>query len=124
MSFFKKKNELSKVNYLELTPVRNYDFVTEEDGRVSVLIPRFTNKFLVNLISVRMKNPDVKVVLDEFGSGVWIETDGTKSVNQICKLMDTKFGERIHPPVERVTKYFSQLYNYKIISFKELNKKG
>lgn len=124
MSFFKKNKELKNVNYLELTPVRNYKFVTEEDGRVSVLIPRFTNKILVSLIASRMKNPDVKVVLDEFGSGVWLEVDGTKNVNRICELMSAKFGERIQPAVERVTKYFSQLYNYQIISFKELNKKG
>jgi hypothetical protein len=124
MSFFKKNKELKNVNYLELTPVRNYKFVTEEDGRVSVLIPRFTNKILVNLIGSRMKNPDVKVILDEFGSGVWLEVDGTRNVSSICELMSAKFGERIHPAVERVTKYFSQLYNYQIISFKELNKKG
>lgn len=124
MSIFKKKSELRNVNFLELTPIRNYEFVTEDDGRVSVLIPRFTNRFLVNLISVRMKNPNVKVILDEFGSGVWLETDGVKKVNQICKKMDEKFGEKINPAIERVTKYYSQLYNYKIISFKELNTKG
>ena len=43
--FFRKKIDTS-INYLELTPVRNYDHVVEDTGLISVLVPKFDIKWL------------------------------------------------------------------------------
>lgn len=110
----------NNINYLDLTPERKLEFIVEESDVVSILFPRFTNKFLVNLISSRMKNPIVKVKLDELGSAVWLEIDGIKKVDQIINILENRLGERIEPAQERVLKFLSSLFNKKIISFKEL----
>lgn len=109
-----------KLNYLKLTPFRIYDHEIDSKGVVNVLIPRFTNKFLVQFLVPRLKTPNIKIKLDEFGSESWLQIDGEKRVEEIAKNLFLKFGEKINPVEERLTKFFTQLYNYKFISFKEL----
>jgi hypothetical protein len=118
--FQRKKKELVNVNYLELTPTCLYEHVLEGNGNVSVLIPRFTNKILVRILSPRLKSPFVKAKFDEFGSHVWLEIDGNKKVSDISAALRQKFGERIEPVEERLTKFLTQLYNYKFVSFNEI----
>ena len=120
--FNKKKKELFDINYLQLTPDRLFDHVMEENGKVSVLIPRFTNKILVKTLSPILKSPFVKTKFDEFGSEVWLEIDGKKKVLDILTCLRQKFGERIEPIEERLTKFLTQLYNYKFVSFNEIKK--
>jgi transcriptional regulator of heat shock response len=120
--FNKKKKELSDINYLQLTPDRLFDHVIEENGKVSVLIPRFTNKILIKTLSPMLKSPFVKTKFDEFGSQVWLEIDGKKKVLDISTNLKQKFGERIEPVEERLTKFLTQLYNYKFVSFNEIKK--
>lgn len=120
--FKKKKND--QINYLDLTPVKKYNFEIEENGFVSVLIPRFTNKFLVRYLSPRLKSPYVKAKLDEFGSQTWLEIDGVQNVHNIAQKLLNRNGEKIQPINERLTKFLTQLYNYNFITFNELNKKG
>jgi hypothetical protein len=118
---FKSKIK-SGINYLELTPVRKYKYKVEENGKVTVLIPRFTNKFLTKHLMSRMKSPDIKVNLDEFGSSAWLKADGSKRVNQISDELLSQFGEVINPVNERLTKFFTQLYQYKFITFNEIER--
>ncbi len=120
---FKKNKNLSEVNYLELTPVRNYNHIVEDINKVSVLIPRFTNKILVKYLVPRLKSPDIKVKLDKFGSAAWLKADGNRNVQTICDELLSEFGEEINPVIERVTKFYSQLYQYQFISFKELKER-
>jgi len=121
MKLFKGKK--SDINYLELTPVRNYDYVIEKSGLVSVLVPKFTEKILVRILNPLLKSPFFKAKLDEFGSETWLEINGEKSVEEISKQLEIKFGENINPSVERTTKFLSNLYNYNFISFKELKER-
>lgn len=108
---------------MELTPVRNYKHIVDEENRVAVLIPRFTNKFLVRYLVPRLKSPDIKVKLDKFGSSAWLKADGNRNVQQICDELFNEHGEEINPVIERVTKFYTQLYQYKFISFKELKER-
>ena len=50
--------------------------------------------------------------------------DGTKSVQSVSEHLQKKFGEKINPVDERLTKFLSELYKYNFITFKELNTKG
>jgi hypothetical protein len=118
---FNKKKINSTVNYLELTPKRNYDHEVESSGNISVLVPKFQNKFLVNYLVPRLKSPFIKAKLDEFGSLTWFEMDGTKKVNEISQSLTNKFGEKVQPVDERLTKFLTQLYQYNFITFKEIN---
>ena len=121
--FFRKKIDTS-INYLELTPVRNYDHVIEENGLVSVFVPKFDIKWIDTIMSRIVKSRFFKAKLDEFGTATWLEMDGYKSVQLISSHLSQKFGEKINPVDERLTKFLTELYKYKFITFKELNTKG
>lgn len=110
------------MNYLELTPQRIYEHEIEPSGKVSVLVPKFRNKFLVIVLMKRLKSPYIKAKLDEFGSLTWIEMDGSKKVCDISKILTNKFGDKVQPVNERLTKFLTQLYKYNFITFKEINK--
>ncbi len=120
---FNKKNKFSDINYLELTPVRSHNYLLEDDNRVAVLVPRFKNKILVKFIVPRLKSPDIKVKLDKFGSAAWLKADGNKNVQVICNELLNEYGDEINPVIERVTKFYSQLYQYQFISFIELKER-
>jgi hypothetical protein len=111
---------LSNINYLELTPYRLFEFIVEENGSVSVLIPRFINKVLVKIVNPFLKSPFVKTKFDDFGSHVWQEIDGKNKVFDIAVSLRNKFGEKAEPAEERVTKFLTQLYTYKFLKFKEI----
>jgi len=121
--FFRKKIDTS-INYLELTPVRNYDHVIEENGLVSVFVPKFDIKWIDTMMSRIVKSRFFKAKLDEFGTATWLEMDGNKSVQLISSHLSQKFGEKINPVDERLTKFLTELYKYNFITFKELNTKG
>ncbi len=118
--FGRKNSKLSNINYLELTPYRLYEYIVEEDGKVAVLIPRFTNKILVKLINPFLKSPNVKTIFDVFGSHVWQEIDGKNKVSDIALSLKNKYGEKAEPTEERVTKFLTQLYSYKFLKFIEI----
>jgi len=121
--FFRKKIDTT-INYLELTPVRNYDHVIEDSGLISVLVPKFDIKWLDKIMSNIIKSRFFKAKLDEFGTETWLEMDGNKSVHLISEHLAQKFGEKINPVDERLTKFLSELYKYNFITFKEINLKG
>ncbi len=50
MSIFKKKN--IEYNLLDLTPMSKYSFIEETNGTISVIIPRFKNKFIFDRIYI------------------------------------------------------------------------
>ena len=116
---FRKKSTLD-TNYLEMVPVHHYTHEVEENGNVSVLVPRFTNNLLAKYLSPRLKSPYVKARLDEFGSQVWLEINGERNVQVISENLFKKFGEKIQPVTERLTKFLTQLYTYNFIKFKEI----
>ncbi len=115
-------NKKEVVNYLELTPVREKKFTVQENGIVTILIPKFKSPFFQKLIP-KNKSKDIKISFDELGSAVWSEIDGNKKVDDIVKILGEKLGEKIHPAEERITKFLTQLNSHKFLSFKELQKK-
>jgi hypothetical protein len=121
--FFRKKTD-SSINYLGLTPIRNYDHMIEDNGFVSVFVPKFDIKWLDKIMSKIIKSRFFKAKLDEFGSETWLEMDGNSSVQLISERLIKKFGDKINPVEERLTKFLSELYKYNFITFKELNTKG
>lgn len=122
LSFFERRKILKKANYLELTPLRLHKEEVTEDKTVAILIPKFTNKLAVKFIVPKLKSKHIKLRLDELGSAVWLLIDGKRNVASISRLLSEKFGDRIHPVQERLTKFLTGLYEQRLITFQEINK--
>jgi hypothetical protein len=113
----KKSKQNTEFNLWELIPVRKFEFEKSENELVTILIPKFTNKFLVQYLMPRLKYPFIKIKLDEIGSAVWNEIDGKKKVGEIADILEKKFGEKIQPIEERLSKFFTQLKLHQFIDF-------
>lgn len=115
-----KKNKATNINLLELTPVRINEH-EEADGLINILIPKFKREFMKKIIP-KNKPKEIRVKLDELGSATWLAMDGNKTVFQVVEELREKFGEKIEPAVERVTKFINGLYGNNLLYFKELKK--
>lgn len=109
----KKKQE----NYLEYVPAIQEELSwNEEDGMVTV---DFVNKGFYNLIAQKVfKSPRVShIELDSFGSFVWQQIDGKRTILQIAGLVKEHFGEKAEPLYERICQYFGVLENVSYVKF-------
>jgi hypothetical protein len=120
--YFRKKSTLRNANYLDLTPIRKFTHELDPDGNVVILVPRFSGRLLGRILQPRLRNPWIKIHLDEAGTAIWLLTDGRKNVREVCHVAEEKLGSRIHPAQDRITTFYSGLYMQKIITFKEILK--
>ncbi len=121
LSFNERKKILKSANTLELTPFKIYSDEKNDSELVTVIIPKFKNKFAVKYISPKLKSDHFKINFDKFGSAVWVNIDGSKKVDRIITRMKEKFGEELPEAEDRIIKFIFQLYSQGFISFKELN---
>lgn len=115
--FKKKKNEFAGMNLLELIPVRSFEFVVQDDGKVTLLIPKFRGKILSKYLQPYIKRKFYKVKLDTLGSFVWNHCDGKSSVNDIAAKMRKQFGDEAEPADDRVAKFIQHLYRGDCVKF-------
>ena len=102
---------------LELIPAHNLPFEQSDDKKVTIIQPKFTNKFMVKYVMPRMKQPNFKVSLDEFGSHIWAQIDGQRTIGEIGENLQDAFGEKVDPLWGRLTQFFVQLNNLKFIRY-------
>jgi len=120
MNFWQRRKVLKGVNYLELTPLRRYGFEQDEQKIVTILVPRFENKVLKNISGSIKKTQFVNFKLDTTGSQTWLLISGEATVQDICNELKAIMGEGFVECEERVSKFLTQLYLNKFISFKEI----
>lgn len=124
MNFFQRRAVLKDLNYLEVRPIRNYNETVDENNLVTVLIPKFKNRFAVKFVLPYMQHKFFKVKLDEFGSAAWLLIDKKRSVGEIAAELVKQFGEKIQPVEERLTRFFTGIYEQRLITFLEIQQKG
>ena len=105
------------INLLDLIPEQKIKFEETGEGLVVLLKPKFRNKFIVKHLLPRMKKPNFKVNLDEFGSFVWKQCNGNNTVEQIGSLLRENFSEDIEPVYDRLAVFIQSLARYKFIEY-------
>lgn len=120
-----KRNRKNQTNYLDFVPVKNKNFTwdTNEQGIVVVQIVRtgFYDKIAQKFFKVPATS---KIDLDEYGSFVWKNIDGKKSIYDIAELVKVKFGKGAEPLYNRLVKYFQILHDHKFITYNTCNNDG
>jgi Coenzyme PQQ synthesis protein D (PqqD). len=102
-------------NYLDYVPVRNpHNTWEEKDGKVVIhmahtgIYDRVAQKFFH---TPRVSHID----LDAYGSFLWNEIDGTRTVGELAERMRTRFGQDAEPLYDRLVKYMQILRNNRFI---------
>ena len=114
------KKKQNKPNLLDMVPLISpkHEYRVEEDGKVTILIE---NKGPFNFVAQKLfKKPRItQIHLEEFGSFIWKQIDGTKTVMQIADLLHEEFGEKADPLYPRISMYMKGLINNEFIEFKK-----
>ncbi|MBO5092982.1 MAG: PqqD family protein [Lachnospiraceae bacterium] len=113
-----------KENYLDYIPKRNILFPYKENKKKLIEIER-KNKGLFNRIAqIFFRRPKVSYIeLDAFGSFVWMQIDGQRSVYEIGKAVKEKFGQDAEPLYERLAKFLHILRSNDFIVYTNLQNK-
>jgi hypothetical protein len=109
-------------NLYALKPLRLVEWESDEHGRVTILIPKFSKGPLARWLQPRLRRPIFRIKLDEYGSFVWLNSDGKKDVRQIGEEMKARFGEVAEPVYDRIGRFLQQLENSKFIGFDKIEK--
>ena len=120
LTFTERRKILEGKNSFELTPVRNYQFNSDEKSKVTIIIPKFKNKFIIKYLVPLMKSPEIKLDLDDYGSFFWMQIDGSTTIAEITKRMKEKFGDGFTDAENRISRFTTQLYKQRLITFQEI----
>ena len=98
-------------NYLELIPTHTAYLKWSSDCRGAVTID-IENKGVFNRIAqLILKKPRVSHVhLDEKGSCVWLLIDGRRSIAEVGRQLEGKFGENTAMLYEHLAQYMAMLH--------------
>lgn len=95
-----------KENYLDYIPKHNtrFPYQKKENGRIEVKV---SNRGLFNRIAqVIFRRPKHSYIeLDDFGSFIWEQVDGERTVYEIGKLVREQFGKEAEPLYERLSQF-------------------
>lgn len=110
-----KKKE--QENYLDYIPGCASDFIWKETKGIVTI--KMENKGFYNWLAQRLfKRPRFSYIdLDEFGSFVWRQMDGKRTIYEISVLVHEHFGDRAEPLIERLVKYFQILHRNHFIGY-------
>lgn len=107
------------MNLLEAVPVRICRHEVREDGLVAVVVPKFRSEW-INQFFLRNRPRHFRIKLDRFGSAAWNQIDGISNVDQICRSLESQFGQEMVETEDRVGKFLGQLYDQRYITFREI----
>ncbi|PIS30281.1 MAG: hypothetical protein COT43_02160 [Candidatus Marinimicrobia bacterium CG08_land_8_20_14_0_20_45_22] len=111
----KQQGEATKINLYDLIPRPLVQSEDGNDGKVTLLQPKFPSRFGRKFLAPRMKNPYFHVKLDILGSSVWKKIDGIKNAGQIADEIESEFGDQYPSLNERISKFFNLLKKAKFI---------
>ncbi len=107
-----------KINYMDIVPLHphNLVFTLNDEGYVVIEIE---HKGIYNLLAQKFfKKPRVSfITLDEYGTFVFTQIDGVKTVFDISVALDEHFGEGCHPLIDRLITYLRILKNNNFITY-------
>ena len=117
----KKNKETDEVNLLELIPEKLVGDEIDDDGIITLLIPRYKNRLLKKLNDRSPAKRFIKIRLDEIGSSTWSCIDGKKDMREIGEIMREKFGDSIEPCYDRLGIFMTKLEYEKYIRYTNLD---
>lgn len=117
------KTKKNQENFLDYIPKHNalFPYEKKENGNIEI---KMLNKGLAKKITqLLFKKPKYTYVeLEQFGSFIWEQIDGQRTVFEIGKLVKDKFGQDAEPLYERLTEYIQILRRNRFIVYVNLQK--
>ena len=106
---------MSDADLLKYYPVQICKY-EENNGRIVVLYKSSKLSFLDKYFFKRLAQKPARIDLDDIGSYLWPYFDGRHSVAEIIDIGHKKFGAKIFPANERISKFVMQMAETRLIT--------
>ncbi|HEX2935882.1 MAG TPA: PqqD family protein [Bacteroidales bacterium] len=110
-------------NYLDMVPIHKVEEYVEEEGKITLLIPKFRKEWMRRWFIPARRSKHFRIHLDELGTEVWRHIDGKTDVHSICQRV-SEYLQRSQKQEahleERVTVFLNQLYKNRFIVFQKM----
>ncbi len=107
-------------NYLDYIPIKNqkYDWWQAENGDITIFVE---NRGVFHWFAQKLlKKPRISQIhLEEFGSFLWVRTDGKQSIFELGEMVYEAFGENVEPLYPRLIQYMKNLEEYGFVNMKK-----
>lgn len=105
------------VPFEALVPVRRHRSEDRPNGRVTVLVPRFTGRWTRRWVLPLFARRELRLHLDELGSFVWRQCDGRTPVGEIAARLHARAGGERAEAGTRVMAFLRQLARSDSVTF-------
>lgn len=102
-------------NLLDYVPRRTIAWEQGGDERVYLIKDRARSRWFKKFIRALKVSEHIHIHLDEFGSAAWLEADGARSILEISRALQQRFGERMNGAEQRTAWFFAQLRSHKFV---------
>jgi hypothetical protein len=87
----------------------NIEYEVDEEGVVTIMIKQ-DHKVQNFFRKLKFRIPEYrKLSLDEYGSWIFLQIDGKKSVKDIGEILEAKYGDAVHPLYERLLLFLNHI---------------
>jgi len=87
----------------------NLEYEVDKDNIVTIL-EKQDHKVQKFFRKLKFKIPECKkIILDEFGSLIFLQIDGKKNVKDIGESLEAKYGDKVHPLYERLLLFLNHI---------------
>ncbi len=100
-------------------PVHLLEWTDTDDGRVTVLLPKYGTGRLGRWLSGRLSGAYCRIRLDEYGSFVWKRCDGERTVREIADALLGKTREPLEDLRVRLGLFLYQMRRRGMIGWAE-----
>ena len=109
-----------KKNYLDFVPEHDPQNTWDQDADGIVTV-HLAHRGLCAAVAHRLfRTPCVShILLDEYGSFLWKEMDGQKTIGDLAAAMGRRFGEKAEPLYDRLVRYMEILRDNHFVRFGE-----
>lgn len=118
------KKEKQKLNLLDCTPIREPDLKWTENENGTITLHRVHTSFIDRLIHTVTRKPlrQTHITLEEFGTFLWKNMDGRKTLRELANMVKEEFGEKAEPLYPRLEKYMVSLKQNRLIFWELLER--
>ncbi|MBP3385103.1 MAG: PqqD family protein [Firmicutes bacterium] len=101
------KKEKRQLNLLDCTPLREPEWTWTENEKGLITLHKVHTSFTDRLIHTVTKKPlrQTHIDLEEFGTFLWKNMDGRKTLRELAELLHEEFGEKVEPLYPRLNQY-------------------
>ncbi len=102
-------------DFSKYIPVKNIGWEEGDDGKVYLLKEKFKNKMMKRMIDISGKGQYFRIHLDETGTQVWENINGTNNIRKIGEIIKKKRGESFTQAEKRVEQFVVLMLKNKFI---------